>query len=116
MDIAFGNGLVQIVNENAICGITDGSLLGLIFLDGHASDYSVSVEDGLSDHKLVLCMRNVLPQRNERQLHIYVWDFSRADDVSILDYLELSLCAFDRGMNVNSLWLQFKSILNYCLE
>ncbi|CAN7944437.1 unnamed protein product [Ixodes pacificus] len=46
-------------------------------------------------------MRNVLPQRNKTKSPIYVWDFSRADDVSILDYLELSLCAFDGAMDVN---------------
>ncbi|CAN7950527.1 unnamed protein product [Ixodes pacificus] len=65
-------------------------------------------------------MRNVLPQRNKTKSLIYVWDFSRADDVSILDYLELSLCAFDGAMDVNCCKNLFQDVgvhvVNYGLE
>lgn len=110
LDIAFGNELVQIVNESTRCGKTAGSLLDFIFLDGHESGYSISVEDGLLDPKRVLlCMKNVLPQRNKRKPPIYVWEFSRAGDVSknmCLQTMKLSLILVR--------WLSYVSFLTVC--
>lgn len=117
LDIAFSNDLTQVVNEVTRIGTTRESLLDLVFINSKIRDYEISVHDGLSDHKLVLfSVKNVLPLKNPKRKTIFVNDFSRADDVSILDCLEMSLYNFDGAADVNSLWNQFKAIVHYCVN
>lgn len=117
LDIAFSNDLTQVVNEATRLCTTRESLLDLVFINSKISDYEISVHDGLSDHKLVLFrVKNALPVKNKKRQTVLVYDFSRADDVSILDYLEMSLYGFDGGTDVNVLWNQFKSIVQYSLS
>lgn len=77
----------------------------------------MSVKEGLSDHKLVLVsLKHLRPPKHEKRQTICARDFSKADDVSILDYLEASLDSFDVEDDVNTLWTKFKHNVNYCLQ
>lgn len=89
--MVFSKNLTQVVDEATRIGATAHSNLDLVFLDSRINDYVISVNDGLSDRKLVLvCIKNVLPAKSRRE-SIHVRNFAAADDVSILGYLEMQL-------------------------
>lgn len=116
LDMVFGKDLAQIVNESTRIDATTHSILDLVFMDSIMTDYSVSVNEGLSDHKLVqVCVKNVLPAKSPRET-IHVKNFAAADIVSILDYLEIQLETFDGAGDVNTLWDKFKDIVDFCMH
>lgn len=117
LDIAFSNNLSQVVQEFTRITDSSRSILDLIFVSESLKNYEVVVEDGLSDHKLVLLSIKLTAQSlNANCPTTEVYDYSRADDVSILDHLEISLSSFVDIQDVNQLWNQFKKIIRYCLD
>lgn len=92
------------------------SILDLVFHSKSFSNIYVSLEDGLSDHKLVLFTCSVVDLSDQVPLQRKMFkDFSRANDESILDYLDLSFDGFS-GNDANYLWKKFRSLCEFCLE
>lgn len=95
LQIMISHNLKQIVKENTRVTPESRSLLDLVFLSNKIGDYTVSVEDGLSDHKMVLVrIVTSASTRPQPSIPVQVKDYSRADDTSILDFLELSFDQF----------------------
>lgn len=64
---------------------------------------------GLSDHELVFVTFPLLKSDDKNGAHIIMKDFNRADESSILDYLEMAY-------GVNILWARFKEWCFDCLS
>lgn len=79
-------------------------------------EYEVSFVDGISDHKLVpvTVTQNSPPQKQKKNTAL-VYNFAKADDTTVLDYLEYPLDSFRQDANVESPWNHFKEAVNYCL-
>lgn len=119
LNIAFGNSLTQVVTGSTREVRNTSSLLDLIFLSGNIPGHEESIHGGISDHKLVFLCFKTTKGRKESKCSIHVPNFSKADDVSVLDYLELAFDQFsasDGARDVDSLWDEFKCIVAYCLE
>ncbi|KAH9372151.1 hypothetical protein HPB48_009716 [Haemaphysalis longicornis] len=98
-------------------GPASESTLDLVFVDSRLSEYDVSIKEGISGHKVVLvAIKKLLSTKHGKRPTVTCKTFSSADDVSILDYLELSLYSFQEASDVNVLWNQFKDIINHCLH
>lgn len=114
-DIMLRYNLIQVVREPTRVQNTTSSVLDLAFISRNFSDYTVKVEPGLSDHHLV----NILPlQPLQKYKHVSAHsfkDFSRANDPSIIDYMQTCLIDFDDN-NVQLLWNKFKDMCYYCLD
>lgn len=86
LDIMFAYNLKQVVLEDTRITPTSRSILDLVFLSNKLNDYNVTVEDGISDHRMT-CLD--VPIRATGQIKSYVpvkiKDYARADDTSILD-------------------------------
>lgn len=83
-------------------------------------DIQCEVIDGISDHKGVLVRFSSITNRRITKV-VRVQDFACADDVSIIDRLELcydELCYTGHSVmcDVNSLWLKFKNTVHACIE
>lgn len=117
INLSFSYDLTQIVRDNTRISPTSESLLDLVLISSNVTECSVSVKDGLSDHKLVLLsVKEALPTKDSKKSTICIRDYSNTDDVSILDCLELSLDSFDGATDVNTLWNRFKNMVNSCLD
>lgn len=115
-DMMLAHNLVQVVQQPTRVGSTSCSLLDLVFAPRSVLDSCASVEPGLSDHDMVTASFNLYCKRSNT-LHVskQVKNFSRADDTSIQDYLEIQLANFD-GDDVVFLWDEFKKLCFYCLD
>lgn len=117
LEIAFSHDLQQVVQGcTRIVGKT-GSILDLVFLDGRFEEYDVSIEAGLSDHKLVyleIKQTTVCPRADSTSTHVLCFD--RADDTSIIDHLSLCLDSFSQTNDVNAMWDEFKGVLFHCIN
>lgn len=115
LEMAFNFNLRQVVTDITRQGQTTSSILDLILLSNVFSSYEVTLHDGLSDHKLVFIKcefgHDEIPNKPVQK---YVLDFEKADDVTILDYLEIALDGFDCSLPVNYLWEKFKETVKYC--
>lgn len=111
-EIMISHNLTQIVQQDTRVTSGSQSLLDLVFLSGTMEDFSVSVEEGISDHKLIsveiLCGTK---PRKRPFVRVPVSDYSRADDTSILDFLESAFDDFKQASEsepVDCLWQKFK--------
>lgn len=97
LEIMFNHNLTQIVKDCTRITDRSQSLLDLVFISDSISEYEVSVNEGISDHKMVV-FSTPLPHHGpcRASMPITVKDFARADDTSILDYLETSLETFQQ--------------------
>lgn len=103
IDVKNGNLLLELMlNFNMIHLVTksirvaqksDG-ILDLIFVENFPGDTTVSVHDGLSDHKLVFLTTNYCPVKKSRDSK-RVFNFSAADDEAIIDTLDLRISDFE---------------------
>lgn len=115
-DIMLASDLCQAVNVPTRVQGTSSTTLDLVFHSRSLSHVQVSVEEGISDHKLVYfsChLGNSHPRASEKRK--LVKNYSRANDESVLDYLELALDSFTHT-DVNILWVKFKSVCHFCLD
>lgn len=116
IDIAFSRCLRQSVEEATRITETSSTLLDLLLVSKHFDHCRVNVHEGISDHELVFltCDLNV-SQSAPAEVKQY-YDYDRANDESVIDYLEEHLDGFDEETDVNEMWLKFKSITNHCLS
>lgn len=91
LDIAFNCDLKQVVNEPTRITESTRSLLDLVFVSSQLPKCEIDVSEGLSDRKLVLLSINFAGAKKKHNESIRVHHFNRADDLSIIDYLEISL-------------------------
>lgn len=118
IDLAFSLNLTQIINSPT----RFESLLDLVFLSDNlgSKEYSFEVVEGISDHDMVHVSISLGQTPRSRTTVVSIPDFNRADDVSIIDFLELSLGTFEElsiecGADVEALWFSFKNIVNKCV-
>lgn len=120
LDIAFTFDLDQLVHEPTRLQGSSQSILDLVLVSHDFSENSTTdVCDGISDHKMVVVSLPLsMTYRNSKRT-VPVYDFLNADDVSILDHLELSLDSFrqlseTQNVCINDLWNLFKKIIEDC--
>lgn len=114
-DIMLKYGLTQVVNEPTRIQGSCQSVLDISLVSDYFSNYKVCVEHGISDHKMVILTLELGSLRFQKTDPKIVYDFTRADDTSILDYLELSLDRIDKNNDVDYLWGYFSKAVAYCL-
>lgn len=114
-NIMLYHNLQQVVKHPTRIHDTSATILDLVFVSQSIETFTVSVEPGISDHQLVYftCPLNscVVSKKNT----VTIKDYSRANDESVLDYLEICLDSF-QGHDITALWHRFKEIINHCLR
>lgn len=120
IDITFNHNLTQIVKEYTRITDQSQSTLDLVFITENISDYEISIVEGISDHKMIL-FTIPLPRQGHCRVArpLIVKDFTRADDTSIIDYLETSLETLDQlsiTSTVDDLWNFFKTTTSFCIN
>lgn len=108
-DIISTHNLQQEVTEPTRISAASASILHLIFISQGFQDYSVSVEQGISDHELVAFSCPVALSKSKT---VSIKDYPRATDESVRDYLSDRLSTF-RGHDAVKLWDYFK---NTCMH
>lgn len=116
LQLAFSRGLRQVVTEPTRVTDTTCSLLDLLFVSNHFDGCEVSVHDGISDHKLVFLKCDISVTKSKHYEKKMYYDFGRANDESVIDYLEQCLDNFNQRTEVNEMWLSFKCIVGHCLS
>lgn len=105
--------LNQAVTEpTRICGKTS-FVLDLIFFSSNLENLKVSAVDGISVQKL-LVTTCLLKNVHCKKPVVTVKDYSRADDSSVLDYLETCFDKFVTLGNFDIMWRTFKEIVTHC--
>lgn len=86
-----------------------------MFVSNSLENCCISVEDGISDHKIVsLSCPLTLVQKTKESRATYFRDYARADHAAIFAHLESSFPVFDKISNVDELWTCFKDIVGDC--
>lgn len=116
LKIMFSFSLSQLVNHPTRQQGGVASVLDLAFV-WNTFEPEISIEDGISDHKMILLTFPGLTSQAGHQDHPYTdfKDYSRADDVSIIDYLETVFEDFTLlpSYDVNGLWEKFKGAIKH---
>lgn len=122
LNLAFSLDLTQIVTHTRTYELGE-SLLDLVFLSRSVtqSKYWCEVLEGISDHKMVITYVSTTYNRTEKNKTLLVSDFSKADDVGVLDHLEEGYDAFSHFISlnttsVNDAWEKFKSVVLESIE
>lgn len=117
LDLALNFDLLQVVNEPTRIQHGSMSILDLFFLSGNITEnISCDVATGISDHKAVLLSLNDISLKHEDALHSFP-NFSRADNESIIDILDLRYDDFQTNpCSINDLWLIFKNMVHECIR
>lgn len=95
---------------------TRGSnILDLLFVSDIFSKGVVEIENGISDHQLNSFMVS-MSESHVRLPHekTEVRDYHKADDESIIDYLDLHLNIVDRDVELS--WQAFTGTITYCTD
>lgn len=117
IDIAFSHDLSQIVQESTRTAGAAESILDLVFLGGCFDNYEIAIDKGISDHKLVFVqIKHDTVRTKIEELAVYVPNFSKADDTSIIDYLSCSFDHFSAEADVKVMWAKFKAIIFHCID
>lgn len=88
LNILFAFNLTQLVREPT----RENSILDLFFTSQEFSNGELTVETGISDHRLLYFCCDLSSVQSRTSLSAStVKDYDRADDVSIIDYLEIEL-------------------------
>lgn len=99
LEITFFHNLRQIVNGYIRVTPESRSFLDLVFLSSRIEDYSLSIQEGISDHKMISVNILTLSSKPSDDLgskkRLLVKNYERAEDTSILDYLEQSFIEFE---------------------
>lgn len=122
IDMVFAHGLTQVVKEPTRITPTSSSILDLVLVNENVSkcDMQVTIEDGMSDHKMVFFSFSEAPPPLTSSPQ-FVRDFLRSDDAGILDALSFFFDDFiqlhsSTSSTVDDLWLYFKSLLLKCIS
>lgn len=119
IDIAFRFDLIQLVKDYTRVQGNSKSILDLVFVQSNIpGEIDCEVVDGISDHNAVLVnFSSIKAKKVVTSTRVPV--FSLADDVSILDKLELAYDEFSSSAHlcdVNTLWLKFKNTVHACIQ
>lgn len=120
LKILFSHNLTQIVKEATRITAETQSILDLVFLSSQLEEYTVTVEEGTSDHRLVVV--NITTEKSGRPKsvsRVTVKNYAEADDTSILDFLEVAFNEFQSASeneSVETLWNRFKTIVDTCVR
>lgn len=110
--------LTQIVREPTRVQGNSSAVLDLALVSDPLSP-TINIEEGISDHKmLVLTFRNMTSNNKRTKSHskLVVKDYSRAEDESVIDYLDRALDNFSSraSQSVTSMWAQVKNAIQHC--
>lgn len=108
--------IIQVVDSPTRIQGQCQSLLDLEFLSEETFHYTVEIEEGISDHKIVVATVQIANKGVVKNPIVKVYNFKRADDTSILDLLETALDKMPRGNNVHKLWEYFTLTVSECLS
>lgn len=110
--------LIQAVNEPTRVQGFSSNILDLLFVNHDFSECVVSVDEHLSDHKLVNVSLPILtPVVSKRTEKHCFKNFAKADDASIIDYTETYLGDFtDTDNDVFTLWSMFVKMCRHCIN
>lgn len=120
LDVMFSFNLNQIVQDDTRITSRPRSLLDLVFLSNNTENHLLTIEDGISDHKIIVVnvtASNMLHKKYSTVIAIK--DYKRADDNSILDFLELSFGQFEhhaKEKSVDEQCNEFKDVVNHCVD
>lgn len=115
-NIMLSHDLVQLVKEPTREQGKSSSILDLVFLPRSFHDFSLSIEEGLSDHYLVNMEINIDSPADRSQQDVRCFkDFSRSNDASVIEHLETCVLSFDNP-DACVLWDQFKAICHFCID
>lgn len=122
LEIAFNFGLKQIIHAPTRVTQNSSSILDLTFLSDSVPDNTIFWETvtGIADHKATTCSLTLYNPPQARKKNTQIYDWTNADDVSVLDFLEESYpeflrCHNDEKMSTNDLWMLFKTNVHHCL-
>lgn len=112
LDILLAMNLDQVVQEPT----RENAVLDLFFISQKFSNGTLTIEPGISDHRLLLFSWSAPHAASARIASLaYIRDYVRADDESIIDYMERKLVYHDFE-DVHFLWKRFKEVVNHCTE
>lgn len=118
LDLMFSLNLVQVVKDISKSQDISHSTLDLAFLSDTLYDrgYQYTVSDGISDHKIITLTLPVGNMRNFELKVITPPQYQKAANMSIIDYLEVSLekLIFDGigcERDAEHMWLYFLEIV-----
>lgn len=122
IDLMFNFNLQQIVlHPTRIQGETS-NILDLILVSHHfhSTQHTVDIIEGISDHGIPMCRLPLGCRIRTKPAVTTVLNFKKADGSSILSFLahehwNFSEMASQPTTDVNSLWLQFRNIVSYCI-
>lgn len=117
-DIMFSFSLSQIVNEPTRVQGNACSVLDLALVSQSITPH-LRVEEGISDHKMLVLTFFTLRMSagcKTKPSRIAFKDYSRANDESVIDYLEETLDGFSAEScgGVNGLWIKLKEAIMHC--
>lgn len=103
--------LQQVVNAPT----RGGNILDLLFLSDIFNEGVVEIEKGISDHQLIsftasMGVSNVRLPREKTEVR----DYHKADDESIIDYLDLHLNIVDSDVELS--WQRLRDTIAHCIE
>lgn len=105
----------QLVSEPTRIAGPSCSVLDLMFVSSLLQNNTLNVENGISDHKMIVFSCPILGNRERVKPSIAVIkDYSRADDNVISEYLNARFLQFSLLHDVNELWFRFKHIVQFC--
>lgn len=107
--------LHQLVSDDTRVNRSSSSLLDLALVSSSLQGCTVSVEDGISDHKLLALSCPVAGTRSfTKPSDTFVRDYTHADDNAVLNYLESRFDNFRQISDVNKMWSYFREIFLFC--
>lgn len=112
LDIMFSLGLEQMVGHPT----RGSSILDLLFTTELFTEATITVETGISDHRLISFVwdRHARCKSVKTPVESVVRDFNRADDVAVIDYLETHLPT--SVSDVDRAWQRFRGIVDFCTK
>lgn len=108
LDIMLSFNLNKVVHEYTRITSTAHSLLDLVFLSNNIEEYSCSIEEGISDHKMIVVSFTASITSYKKNANtITTKDYNNADDTAVVDLLELSFSLFEQYENEkkNNRWV-----------
>lgn len=112
---AFSFSLNQLVCSDTRVTDASSSLLDLVLVSSSLEDCAVDVQDGISDHKMLILSCPFSPSQKTTTPNVtLVRDYTHADDSAVFDYLESCFPEFEKMQDVTALWSRFKEVISYC--
>lgn len=115
VDIMLACDLQQVVRTITHEHGDSGSIIDLVFVSNAFTEYELSLEPGVSDHKIVLLTCDFDKCVPNRPVLKTIKDFTRADDQSVLDRL-WELVDNISDTDPRTLWETFKKTVKDCID